>query len=278
MTAYLLAWNPKRWPWHSLEDHVDRVERGDYLKQQWSCSNNTRIRLNDRVFLIRLGVEPKGIMGSGTVTQERFEARHYDPDRAARGDLAGRVMVRFDTLLNPECQPLLSLEFLQITAPFSTKRWTVQGSGTRIEDPIAAALEREWTTHTLYDTLTLPDELPAGEPILEGAIKQIAVNAYERNPEARRRCIAHYGPRCVACGFNFAETYGYRGKDPIHVHHLRPLATIGTEYVVDPIVDLCPVCPNCHAIIHRNDPPHSIEAVRSFLHDVRTTKDKEPAG
>lgn len=228
MATYLLAWNPKRWPWHSLKDDADRVEHGEHFEERWGCSNNTHIRLNDRVFLIRLGVEPKGIMGSGTVTQERFEDHHYIPERAARGDLAGHVMVRFDTLLDPECQPLLPLEFLQTAAPFSTKRWTVQGSGTRIEDSIAAALEREWALHNLSDTTTLPDELPAGGPIVEGAAKRIVVNAYERNPEARRRCIAHYGPRCVVCGCNFAEIYGYPGKDLIHVHHLRPLATIGT--------------------------------------------------
>lgn len=35
----------------------------------------------------------------------------------------------------------------------------------------------------------------------EGAVRKVLVNAYERNPEARRRCIEHYGSDCFVCGF-----------------------------------------------------------------------------
>ena len=41
------------------------------------------------------------------------------------------------------------------------------------------------------------------------------------------------------------------GKDFIHVHHIIPLNEIKEEYTVDPIKDLVPVCPNCHAMLHR---------------------------
>jgi len=34
------------------------------------------------------------------------------------------------------------------------------------------------------------------------------------------------------------------------VHHLVPISKIGKKYRVDPIKDLRPVCPNCHAVIH----------------------------
>jgi predicted HNH restriction endonuclease len=91
------------------------------------------------------------------------------------------------------------------------------------------------------------------------------VNAYERNPEARRRCIEHYGSRCCICGFDFGAVYGSALAEFIHVHHCRPLSEIAGEYVVDPIEDLRPVCPNCHAVIHRRTPPFTIEEVRSML-------------
>ena len=45
--------------------------------------------------------------------------------------------------------------------------------------------------------------------------------------------------------------YGEIGKDFIHVHHLIPLNEIGKEYIVDYKNDLIPVCPNCHAMLHR---------------------------
>ena len=66
-------------------------------------------------------------------------------------------------------------------------------------------------------------------------------------------------------GFNFIEKYGEIGRDYIHVHHLVPIKEIGEQYEVDPIKDLRPVCPNCHAIIHRREPPFTIKEVQSFI-------------
>lgn len=85
----------------------------------------------------------------------------------------------------------------------------------------------------------------------EGCKKTITVNSYERNPKARSECIKHYGVGCTVCGFNFEDFYGERGKDFIHVHHLVPVSDVGDEYEVNPISDLRPVCPNCHAMLHR---------------------------
>lgn len=85
----------------------------------------------------------------------------------------------------------------------------------------------------------------------EGSKKTITVNSYERNPKARSECINKYGVSCTVCGFNFANTYGKRGKGFIHVHHLVPVSDIGDEYEINPITDLRPVCPNCHAMLHR---------------------------
>ena len=50
---------------------------------------------------------------------------------------------------------------------------------------------------------------------------------------------------------NFGEKYGALGEGFIHIHHLCPLHTIKKDYVVDYKKDLIPVCPNCHAMIHR---------------------------
>ncbi|MDC8010992.1 DUF3427 domain-containing protein [Tahibacter soli] len=94
---------------------------------------------------------------------------------------------------------------------------------------------------------------------VEGAVKQITVNAYERNPQARRACIACYGATCTVCGFRFDTVYGDIGAGFIEVHHLKPLSLAGGEYVLDPIEDLRPVCSNCHSMLHRHRPPLSIE-------------------
>ncbi|MEY9865380.1 putative HNH restriction endonuclease [Peribacillus sp. B2I2] len=109
------------------------------------------------------------------------------------------------------------------------------------------------------------EEVDNPEKYTEGGTKQVSVNVYERNPVARRKCIEHYGCSCEVCNFNFERTYGELGKDFIHVHHLKELHTIGEEYEVDPIADLRPVCPNCHAMLHKRKPAYSIEELKSLI-------------
>jgi 5-methylcytosine-specific restriction protein A len=40
---------------------------------------------------------------------------------------------------------------------------------------------------------------------------------------------------------------------------------MGNNYIVDPVKDLEPVCPNCHAMLHRKDPPYSIEELYGWV-------------
>ncbi|MCU7884659.1 MAG: HNH endonuclease [Candidatus Thiodiazotropha sp. (ex Lucinoma annulata)] len=115
-------------------------------------------------------------------------------------------------------------------------------------------------------TEIFPDEVvEQNEALLEGKTKKVSVNIYERNPIARQQCIDHYGCKCVICDFNFEETYGEIGNSFIHVHHLIELSTIGNEYSVDAIKDLRPVCPNCHAMLHKKKPAHTFEEIKQHL-------------
>ncbi len=110
-----------------------------------------------------------------------------------------------------------------------------------------------------------PDEVPASGSYPEGASKRVYVNAYERNRTARDSCISHFGSACSVCGFDFEVAYGEVGKGFIHVHHVKQLSTVGEGYEVDPLKDLRPVCPNCHAMLHRTTPAMPIEALREML-------------
>lgn len=112
-----------------------------------------------------------------------------------------------------------------------------------------------------------PDEIVDEPDLTEGAKRQVTVNAYERNPLARERCIAHYGSTCQVCGFDFATCYGELGAGFIHVHHRRALSDLGSEYVVDPVDDLIPVCPNCHAMLHRRKPALEPDWLRGLVEE-----------
>lgn len=109
-----------------------------------------------------------------------------------------------------------------------------------------------------------PEEVPPGD-YAEGAIKSVLVNAYERNSTARQACIEHWGAKCQVCDFDFEQRYGPLGRGFIHVHHTIPLGEIGHEYRVNPIEDLRPVCPNCHAMVHSQNPPLTIATLRKLL-------------
>lgn len=114
--------------------------------------------------------------------------------------------------------------------------------------------------------INYPDEIDNRIPeLLEGAMKSVVVNQYERNTKAREKCIQHYGAICQCCSLNFGNRYGEIGVGFIHVHHIKLLSQIGEKYLVNPIKDLIPLCPNCHAMVHRTNPPLDIDELRDIL-------------
>lgn len=110
-----------------------------------------------------------------------------------------------------------------------------------------------------------PEVVSAGLEFFEGRATKVLVNAYERNSVARELCVQHYGAVCSVCGYDFESRFGAIGRGFIHVHHLVEISAIGKEYKVHPINDLRPVCPNCHAMLHRRSPPYSIEGLKGHL-------------
>lgn len=121
------------------------------------------------------------------------------------------------------------------------------------------------------DSIYIPEEIIDEDGLPEGAKKQININAYERNKEAREECIEHYKRinngkiKCEICEFEFSDAYGEKFKNKIHIHHITELSEIGEEYIVDPINDLLPVCPNCHMILHSKRPAHTPDEVKKYI-------------
>ena len=101
----------------------------------------------------------------------------------------------------------------------------------------------------------------------EGTLTTLLSKKYERNPVNRKLCLAIKGYNCSVCGMNFEKIYGEIGKSFIHVHHAIPLHLMDEGYIVDPIKDLFPVCPNCHSMLHKIDPPYSIEELKKIINE-----------
>jgi 5-methylcytosine-specific restriction protein A len=111
---------------------------------------------------------------------------------------------------------------------------------------------------------------PEGLP--EGGSLRVEVNRYERSHINRANCIEIQGAICKACSFDFERVYGPIGRGFIHVHHVTPVSQIGAGYVIDPATDLVPLCPNCHAMVHRSDPPLDVDTLRRYLGETAGNK------
>lgn len=105
------------------------------------------------------------------------------------------------------------------------------------------------------------------EGVSEGKKHTTITNRYERSPINRMLCIAKYGYKCQICGFDFEKKYGELGRNYIHVHHIVPVSQIGDDYRINPAKDLIPVCPNCHAMLHKCDPPIIPEELKKIITD-----------
>jgi predicted HNH restriction endonuclease len=187
--------------------------------------------------------------------------------------LQGRLRVIRGSNMRAPSAPIL-LRDAGIEEKLSAKK------GWSIDETEVQRLLGLYTDHHHRPDTVPPEEVLPSTTFPEGAVERVLVNRYERDPRAREACIAKYGTLCYICGFDFVAKYGEVMSGFIHVHHLKSLARLGPDYEVDPERDLRPVCPNCQAVLHRKDPPYSIEDVVQFIRLQATPPNqaRQPAG
>lgn len=142
-----------------------------------------------------------------------------------------------------------------------------EGFTWRLKNQLIEALEELGLLSDIETRLHL-ESGQINRELLEGKLRKVIVNAFERNAVARRLCIKHYQAICSVCDLDFQEKYGHIGKGFIHVNHLLELSAIGKEYKIDPIKDLRPVCPNCHAMLHQKSPAYPINELRAIVKQI----------
>lgn len=242
---FVMTWNPEKWIIKSeeYERRVIETSRGVTVRERWSTGGRkSGIAAGDEVVLFRHGTE-SGIVAGGRATSTIGLAE----------DGRYRVAVAWDVWLAIEDR--LPVKVLREAA--TRFRNQFRASGEQLKPDQADRVREVWA-----DWLGQPLALSGDEAgllseqiqeIPEGAATRAEVNRYERSRPARNQCIEHYGYACQVCGLRFEERYGEIGKDFIHVHHTTPLAQVAgnPDYAVNPVEDLVPVCPNCHAMLHR---------------------------
>lgn len=145
--AYLLSWNPAKWHWSDLSRVVKKLrDKGQQPPrgkgQGWSVANHG-IKPGDRVYIVRVGSEPKGIFGSGNATSSVYEGLHYTNEP---GKTAHYVDIQWDALIDPNLESPLTVAALKQNVS-SSYNWTPQASGLSIPDNIFPTLEAEWAKH-----------------------------------------------------------------------------------------------------------------------------------
>ena len=186
----------------------------------------------------------------------------FDHEETQPGDGEKEYRVFFGSFLLSETLDRSSAAH----APLYSGFFNVAGHFLQKSAIISTILLSDRPTQNLRALTQVPEEIdPSLGVLVEGATRTITVNAYERSGVARERCLQHYGASCAICDFSFGEVYGETAAGYIHVHHIKPLAELKTEYVIDPVEDLRPVCPNCHAVLHLGEKARSIDDVKRLL-------------
>ena len=140
MSTHLFAFNPKLWNWPTLARDIASLRRRGHFDIEWSCGRFRSIEPGSRAFMVRLGVPPKGLVGSGVVMTAPAEREHWVDAKRAQGVLSRSVVLRLDELFD---SPLITFDELE-APPWRRFRWGVRASGTRLPSALADALEPWW--------------------------------------------------------------------------------------------------------------------------------------
>lgn len=144
--SYLLTWNPEKY-------HVggnSGVELGN--EQKWSC-NSTKPQVGDRVYLMQVGVEPRGIIAAGIVTQESFEDKDWGDETKTRKYIKFNPVAVRNT---PEAGQQVLNQLNQLAQETGINfSWSPQSSGISIPNKISDRLASYW-----FDEDSLVEESP----------------------------------------------------------------------------------------------------------------------
>jgi hypothetical protein len=136
MKAYLFGWNPLKWEWAGLDDDINKLTVTGKFEENWSIASHKIIQPGDRAYLIRLGLEPRGIFASGFIISKPYLVPR-------NGRLRYRIDIALDVLLNPVKESILSMDILK-TGNLAAQTWAPQASGISIKPQLVDELEGLW--------------------------------------------------------------------------------------------------------------------------------------
>ncbi|MDA7646960.1 HNH endonuclease [Akkermansiaceae bacterium] len=109
------------------------------------------------------------------------------------------------------------------------------------------------------------EEVSITDGEVEGRLSKALVLKRERNSRNRLLALRLHGYRCGVCDLCPKETFGEALGGILEVHHIEPLSSLGEPRPYDPMTDLIPLCPNCHRMIHKENPPLTPDKLREII-------------
>lgn len=168
--AFLLTWNPEHFSEASFRQELQDFESGETTSLRWSVGHRKDLPVGSSLFLMRLGAEPKGIVGRAISIRAVEEYPHWDKAKAEQGLQA--LYVAYQPLYIQE-EPYLPLALLKEEWPDFD--WTPQSSGVEIHDTaLISFLNADYQEKT---GIQLPNEVSPEEGQIESASSQTMVNA-----------------------------------------------------------------------------------------------------
>src|SRR5271169_6430847 len=132
MTSFLITFkpaseNPKRgWPLSELQKLVHRLNNGEPAEEAWRFINRKDPKIGDRVFLLLQGKIGPTIIGYGRINGS---------------PRTRQIPVKFEGLVDPLTQAFATREELFVIEG-GERFWRTQSSGVKLEDKVAAELEK----------------------------------------------------------------------------------------------------------------------------------------
>lgn len=202
--VWLLVWNKNNWNWEGYSDKCVSTQNGGTITESWTCKN-TNPKRGDEVFLIKLGEQPRCLIGHGFVVKESYESDYFDPEKAAAGKKSHNIDVEFDRLLDYEKDKCVSQD--ELNDKCGEQYWSPQSSGIEIKPEVLPALYALWgvdTRHTeQYDFASMVSFLSeySGQhyvaPDKAGDQAEYMTELKTRGQDARQKFIA-FGQKIVA--------------------------------------------------------------------------------
>ena len=142
MATYLLIWNHEYSHWDNIADAAQEIKERGVLAGRWSVGSRESIQKGDRLFLVRLGKEPKGIMASGRAASDVYPDTHWNNSQTQKEALY--VDINFDRILVPGIDRIINIDLLENHPVLKKKYWHPRWSGSEIPDDVANELEEIW--------------------------------------------------------------------------------------------------------------------------------------